>query len=151
MYSTQSTLRIFLGLAITMNLCAQGADLRTTPGKVPDAPDDPGVTRRNLLRGPGTLGVNAGIRKVFRFGERIAAELGADINNLFNHPLLSPDVNDTSFYNVGSFSLKVNPATRRTEIDTVVRNPNFGRLINSYAQENIDTRRAIRLRLRIRF
>ena len=113
--------------------------------------EDPGVAQRNLLRGPGTWGLNAGVRKVFRFGERVRAELGADINNLFNHPLLSPDNGNTDFYRVGNFSLKVNPTTLRPELDQVVRNPDFGRLINSYSQESIESRRAIRLRLRIRF
>jgi hypothetical protein len=47
--------------------------------------------------------------------------------------------------------MKVNPTTLRPEVDQVVPNPDFGRLINSYAQENIDSRRAIRLRLRIQF
>lgn len=126
-------------------------DAFSTPPLGADVFTGSNVAERNLLRGPGTWGLNAGIRKVFKFGERVFAELGADINNLFNHPLLSPDAGDTSFYNVGSFSLKVDPTTRQPMIDSVVRNPNFGRLINSYAQENIDTRRAIRLRLRIRF
>jgi hypothetical protein len=88
---------------------------------------------------------------VFQFGEAVRAELGADVNNLLNHPLLSPDVENTSIYTVGSFSMKVNPTTLRPEVDQVVPNPDFGRLINSYAQENIDSRRAIRLRLRIQF
>ena len=113
--------------------------------------EDPSVVERNLLRGPGTWGLNAGVRKVFRFGESVQAELGADINNLLNHPLLSPDSGNTSIYTLGSFSLKVNPATLQPEYDSVVRNAEFGRLINSYAQENIDSRRAIRLRLRIQF
>jgi hypothetical protein len=33
----------------------------------------------------------------------------------------------------------------------LVRNPDFGRTFNSFAQENIDSRRAVRLRLRIVF
>jgi hypothetical protein len=113
--------------------------------------NDPSVAPRNLLRGPGTWGLNAGVRKVFSIGEAVRAELGADVNNLLNHPLLSPDVGNTSIYTIGNFSMKVNPATLRPEIDQVVPNPEFGRLINSYAQENIDSRRAVRLRLRIEF
>jgi hypothetical protein len=111
--------------------------------------DDPNVAVRNLLRGPGTWGLNAGVRKIFRFGERARAELGADVNNLFNHPLLSPDVNDIA--NLGNFTMRVNPNTLRPEIASVTRNPDFGRQISSYAQEGIDARRTVRLRLRITF
>jgi hypothetical protein len=111
--------------------------------------DDPSVTVRNFLTGPGTWGLNAGVRKVFGFGERVRAELGADINNLFNHPLRSPD--NSSIAWLGNFSLKVNPTTLRPEVDQLVRNPDFGRTFNSFAQENIDSRRAVRLRLRIVF
>jgi hypothetical protein len=67
--------------------------------------NDPNVAVRNLLRGPGTWGLNAGVRKLFRFGERARAELGADVNNLFNHPLVSPDVNDIA--NLGNFTMLI--------------------------------------------
>ena len=113
--------------------------------------NDPKVAQRNMLRGPGTFGLNAGVREVFQFRESLRAEFGADVNNLLNHPLLSPDVDNTSIYTVGNFSMRVNPTTLRPEVDQIVPNPEFGRLINSYAQENIDSRRAIRLRLRIEF
>jgi hypothetical protein len=111
--------------------------------------DDPGVAVRNLLRGPGTWGLNAGIRKVFALGERARAELGADVNNLFNHPLLSPD--NWGIANLGNFTMGVNAKTLQPEIASVTRNADFGRLIASYAQEGIDARRAVRLRLRITF
>ena len=31
--------------------------------------DNPAVAKRNMLFGPGTFGLNMGVRKVFRFGE----------------------------------------------------------------------------------
>jgi hypothetical protein len=34
-------------------------------------------------------------------------------------------------------------------ITRITPNPDFGRLINSYAQDGIDSRRAVRLRLRV--
>jgi hypothetical protein len=52
----------------------------------------------------------------------------------------------------GDFNLEVNQTTGQllpiTQINT---NPSFGQLINSFSQEGIDSRRAIRLRLRITF
>jgi hypothetical protein len=111
--------------------------------------DNQNVAVRHLLRGPGTWGVNLGVHKVFRLGERVRAQLGADVNNLFNHPLKSPDNYDIG--NLGEFSIKVNPTTLKPELNDVVRNPDFGRLISSYSQEGVDSRRMVRLRLRITF
>jgi hypothetical protein len=111
--------------------------------------DDPNVAKRNMLFGPGTYGLNMGVRKVFKFHERVRAELGADVNNLLNHPLKSPDNYDIGL--LGDFSMTVNPTTLKPEIGTVNRNPDFGRLISSFTQEGVDSRRSIRLRLRITF
>jgi hypothetical protein len=111
--------------------------------------DDPTVAKRNMLFGPGTYGLNAGLRKVFRFGERWRAEFGADINNILNHPLKSPDNYDIGV--LGNFSMQVNPKTLQPEFASVTPNPDFGRLISSFTQEGVDSRRAIRLRLRITF
>ena len=111
--------------------------------------DNPQVATRNILFGPGTYGVNMGIRKVFRFHERLRAELGADFNNIFNHPLKSPDNYDIGL--LGNFSMGVNPKTLQPEFASVTPNPDFGRLLTSYTQEGVDSRRAIRLRLRITF
>jgi hypothetical protein len=116
-----------------------GADLFTNPK----------VAVRNLLTGPGTYGLNLGVHKSFRFGERIKAELGADANNVLNHPLKSPDNYDIG--SLGNFTMKVNPTTLKPEIQDVQPNPDFGRLLTSYAQDGVDSRRAIRLRLRITF
>jgi hypothetical protein len=103
---------------------------------------------RNFLLGPGTWGVNVGIQKRFQLGEHIRASLGADFNNIFNHPLVSST--DTSFANLGSFSLDVDQKTGALlPITRITPNPDFGRLINSYAQDGIDSRRAVRLRLRV--
>jgi hypothetical protein len=111
--------------------------------------DNPTVAKRNMLFGPGTYGLNAGIRKVFKYHERLRAELGADFNNILNHPLKSPDNYDIGV--LGNFSMKVNPDTLKPEYASVTPNPDFGRLITSYTQEGVDSRRAIRLRPRITF
>jgi hypothetical protein len=111
--------------------------------------DDANVAGRHLLTGPNTWGLNLGVRKVFQAGERIRAELGADINNLFNHPLKAPDNYDIG--NLGTFTIRVNPQTLRPEINELRPNPDFGRLITSYQQEGIDSRRTVRLRLRVTF
>jgi hypothetical protein len=103
---------------------------------------------RNFLLGPGTWGVNLGIQKRFALGERVSAALGADFDNILNHPLVSPT--DTSFANLGSFSLDVDPNNGKLlPITRISPNPDFGRLISSYRQDGIDSRRAIRLRLRV--
>jgi hypothetical protein len=121
----------------------------STPPLGADLFENPQVSKRNSLFGPGTYGLNVGLRKVFRFRERIRAELGADINNILNHPLKSPDNFDIGL--LGNFSMKVNPVTLKPEYASVTPNPDFGRLITSYTQEGVDARRTVRLRLRIRF
>jgi len=110
--------------------------------------DNPAIAKRNFLTGPGTWGVNLGIRKYFRFGERTQLEVGADFNNVFNHPLFSPL--DLSFANVGDFDVGVTPAGQ-LEILNVNVNPDFGRNNISTSQEGIDNRRSVRLRLRLSF
>lgn len=108
------------------------------------------VVKRNALIGPGSVGVNLGVRKVFRIGERVRADFGADINNLFNHPLLSPS--DNGIANLGSFAIEVDPKTTKIlPIKQVTQNPDFGRLVNSFGQDGIDLRRAVRLRMRVTF
>ena len=124
----------------------------TVPGVGADVLDNPAVARRNSLLGPGTWGVNLGINKSFRFGERVRANLGADFNNLFNHPLFSPDQGGESIANLGNFSIHVDPVTKRIlPITDITPNPDFGRLLTSYSQEGIDSRRTVRLKLRITF
>jgi hypothetical protein len=96
-------------------------------------------------------------------------QVGADINNVFNHPMLSPDQSDGGgcegcFSNVCSFSLSVDQSTPGTPghapqilpIDTTdsaqyFPNPDFGHLFRSYDQEGITSNREIRLRGRITF
>jgi hypothetical protein len=107
------------------------------------------VARRNLLFGPGTFGLNMGLRKIFRVSERARAELGADFNNILNHPLKSPDNYDIGV--LGNFSMGVDPKTLKPVYESVTPNPDFGRLITSYTQEGVDSRRTIRLRLRVTF
>ena len=121
-----------------------GADLLSNPQNA----------TRNLLTGPGTYGLNLGVHKKFRFGERVAADLGADFNNLLNHPLLSPDQggSDSGFMLLGDFNIGVDQKTGKVlPITDITPNPNFGRLIASYTQEGVDSRRTVRLKLRITF
>ena len=122
---------------------------------------DPRVAKRNMLWGPGTWGVNLGVHKDFRFSERVNAQLGADVNNIFNHPLLSPNSDygggGGPFAWLGSFRIDVDQTTGPQETDKllpitrVLPNDSFGRLINTFTQEGIDNRRTVRLRLRITF
>lgn len=115
-----------------------------------DVLDNPKAAKRNFLTGPGTWGVNLGVRKNFRLAEQVRLHFDAIFDNVFNHPLLSP--NDINFANLGSFSLAVDPKTAKLlPITSVTPNPDFGRLRSSFAQENIDSRRSIRLALRLTF
>jgi len=124
-----------------------------------------GVVKRNALIGPATYGANLGLHKSFRFNERMSVQLGADIDNVFNHPMLSPDASDGggggTFAQLGDFNVAVDQTTppaggqqpRLLPItpDLVNINPDFGRLYRSYSQEGIDSRRSIRLRGRFTF
>jgi hypothetical protein len=122
-----------------------------------DVLSNPKLAKRNSLYGPGTWGVNLGLHKDFHFGERVTATLGADVQNLFNHRLFSPNADDGggggSFANLGDFSVGVDPVTFKPFIpaDGVSLNDQFGLLENTYTQEGVDSRRTIRLRLRITF
>ena len=120
-----------------------------------DVFDNPQVAKRNLLWGPGTWGVNLGVHKDFHIGERWAVQFGADIDNLFNHPLWSPNSDygggGGPFAFLGDFNIGVNPTTLQPFIHDTVPNPDFGRLIQTFTQEGVDSRRTVRLRLRITF
>ncbi len=112
--------------------------------------DNPSLAKRNILTGPGTWGVNLGLHKFFNFTETVRLEVGADLNNAFNHPLRSPA--DINFANLGTFFLDVDPATGRLlPITRFDPNPDFGRITTSVTQEGIDNRRTIRLRARLTF
>lgn len=110
--------------------------------------DNPAVAKRNSLTGPGTWGLNLGVRKYFTFNEHSRLEVGADFNNVLNHPLFSPL--DTSFALLGDFNTNLDDAGHLVITD-VNQNPDFGRNNISYSQEGIDNRRSIRLRLRFTF
>jgi Carboxypeptidase regulatory-like domain/TonB dependent receptor len=117
------------------------------------------VAKRNMLTGPGAWGVNLGIHKAFPFGERVVATLGADFDNIFNHPLLAPDANfgggGGTFAQVGDFNITVDQKTGQvlpiTDPSNINVNPLFGQLTNSFPQEGVLSQRTIRLRLRITF
>src|SRR5437660_7080750 len=131
------------------------------PSVGPDVFTQAGVAKRNMLWGPGTWGVNLGLHKDFRFTDRVNALLGADVDNIFNHPLLSPNSDygggGGPFAWLGSFRIDVDQRTGPQETDKllpitrVLPNDSFGRLINTFTQEGIDNRRTVRLRLRITF
>lgn len=112
--------------------------------------DDPAVAKRNILQGPSTWGFNLGAHKVFRIGERLKTDLGADFNNLLNHPLKSPSSTDFIAH-LGGFDLGVDPQTSKPFVSRVNRNPDFGRLRTSFPQEGVDSRRTVRLKLRLTF
>ena len=117
-----------------------------------DVFDNPGVARKNLLWGPGAWGVNFGLHKDFKVGERVTATLGADFDNIFNHPIRMPNLDfaDSSFAYLGGFDIGVNSALRPV-LQDVNPNPDFGRAFSTFSQEGIDSRRTTRLRLRITF
>jgi outer membrane receptor protein involved in Fe transport len=120
------------------------------PSAGADVLDNPNVAKRNFLTGPGTWGANLGLRKFFRFSETTRLEVGADFNNVFNHPLRSPTAL-INFARVGSFSVGVNPATLQPTVGNFIPNPRFGRTDETFNQEGIENRRLIRLRLRLTF
>jgi hypothetical protein len=121
-----------------------------------DVFDNPAVAKRNLLWGPGAWGVNFGLHKEFKLGERVAANLGADVDNLFNHPLRAPNADGgSSFSYLGSFAVTVDP-TLNLQYESVTPNNDctstcFARPAQTYSQEGVDSRRTVRLRLRITF
>jgi len=114
-----------------------------------------------MLWGPGTWGVNLGLHKDFQFSDRVKIQFGADVDNIFNHPLLSPDSNAGGggglFALLGEFFIRVDPNTLKiepigqTHPEDVIRNDQFGRLQSSFTQEGVNNRRTIRLRLRLTF
>jgi hypothetical protein len=117
-----------------------------------DVFDNPQVAKRNLLWGPGAWGVNFGLHKDFRFGERVIANLGADCNNVFNHPLRAPNADGGStFSNLGSFAVGVDPTTLALIYTSRSDNSDFARPFQTFSQEGVDSRRTIRIRLRITF
>ena len=127
-----------------------------------DLLSNPAVAKRNMLVGPGAWGVNLGIHKAFPIGERVVATLGADFDNIFNHPLLAPDADfgggGGTFAELGDFVINVDPNTgvvlpiaNRGGNININPNPLFGQLTNSFQQEGVLSQRTIRLRLRITF
>src|SRR5205807_8003063 len=88
-----------------------------------DVFNNPGVARKNFLWGPGAWGANFGLHKSFRLGERVTASVGADFDNLFNHPIKMPNLDfaDSSFSNLGGFLIQVDPNTRRPVLASLDR------------------------------
>ncbi len=73
------------------------------------------VAKRNILWGPGTWGVNLGVHKDFHATERLTFQFGADVDNVFNHPLFSPNADagggGGNFALLGDFNIRVDPTT----------------------------------------
>jgi hypothetical protein len=123
----------------------------TVPTTGADVFDNPDVAKRNSLVGPGTWGVNLGLRKFFRFTETTRLEVGVDFNNVFNHPLLSP-IDIRAMTNLGDFDIALNSQGQPVILpENIHPNPNFGRQNFSFVQEGIDNRRSIRAKLRLTF
>jgi hypothetical protein len=140
------------------------ADAFGLPSMGSDLLSNPTVAKRNSLTGPGAWGVNLGIHKAFPIGERVVATLGADFDNIFNHPLLAPDFNfgggGGSFAEVGEFNMNVvqtGPNAGQLDAPSVVflnsqaNGGTFGQLTSSFPQDGVLSQRTIRLRLRIVF
>ena len=108
--------------------------------------------RRQTLTGPSSWSTNLGVRKNFKLNEKVTLNIGALFDNLFNHPLLSPiDLTD-DFARIGTINLDVNQTTGALlPITSVDPNPNFGRVNRSFSQEGFDSRRSVRLTLRLTF
>ncbi|MBV9157430.1 MAG: TonB-dependent receptor, partial [Acidobacteriaceae bacterium] len=123
-----------------------GADLFSNPAAAP----------RNLLEGPGAWGLNLGVHKSFRFGEHVTAMLGADADNLLNHPIFMPDQNyaggGSPFAMLGTFNVAVDQNTGQLlPITDITPNPLFGVKMQTFMQEAVAGARQFRLRLRITF
>jgi len=115
-----------------------------------DLLSNPAVAKRNMLQGPYSWGTNLSMKKNFRVTEKLKMECSVDLNNVFNHPLLSP--NDNTIANLGSFAIRVDQSTGKIlPITDIVRNPDFGKLISSFTQEGVPPGREIRLKLRLSF
>ncbi len=111
------------------------------------------IARKNLLWGPGGWGVNFGLHKDFHLGERVTAALGADFDNIFNHPIRMPnqDFGDGSFSYLGGFDVNIDPSTLMPAVQDVNPNSDFARAFSTFPQEGVDSRRTVRLRLRVTF
>jgi hypothetical protein len=100
----------------------------------------------------------------------VTANLGADVNNIFNHPLRMPNSDfgggGGTFAWLGDLTVHVdpnNPVPNGTNsvaypllpfdpVETAANaNPDFGRAFSTFSQEGVDSRRTVRLRLRITF
>jgi hypothetical protein len=65
---------------------------------------NPSVAKRGALTGPSTWGVNLGLHKAFHINDRVSVKIGADADNVFNHPMLSPSGSGPSYSNQDAFA-----------------------------------------------
>jgi len=115
-----------------------------------DLLDNPAVARRNFLTGPGSWGVNLGVHKNFAVTEKFRLQVGADFNNVFNHPLWSPLGSEIG--RLGNFFVSLDQNGNSVILpENVIPNDDFGRNTVSTPQEGVDSRRSIRIRLRLTF
>lgn len=82
--------------------------------------------------------------------------LGADVDNLFNHPIFMPDQNyaggGSPFAMLGTFNIAVDQTTGKLlPITDITPNPLFGVKVQTFEQEAVSGSRMFRLRLRITF
>ena len=64
---------------------------------------------------------------------------------------IAPGGGGGPFAFLGDFNVAVDPATLKPVIHDVTPNPDFGRLTNTFTQEGVDSRRTVRLRVRVTF
>lgn len=139
---------------------------------------NPNVVKRGYLNSPSAYGINLGVHKVVRLSERLSLELGADVDNVLNHPIRMPDYGTAtgSYGYLGTINVQTTVADG-TQLASGVGTPNgpaqpalapwdtdpndgtgayqpndaFGLNNQSYSQEGINGNRQIRLLGRIRF
>lgn len=139
---------------------------------------NPLAAKRNSLTSPAAWGANFGLHKFVHVNNRIAVELGADFDNVFNHPMLAPDAGGAdNFANLGTINMltpaSVDGVSDGTQLapgvgtpggppqpalqpfdsvpGAIQPNPSFGLKNTSYSQEGISGNRQIRLIGRITF
>jgi hypothetical protein len=65
---------------------------------------NPSVAKRGVLTGPSTWGVNLGLHKAFHITDRVSMKIGADADNVFNHPMFSPSGSGSGYSNQDTFA-----------------------------------------------
>jgi len=68
---------------------------------------------------------NFGLHKDLKVGERVTDALGADFDNIFNHPIRMPNLDfaDSSFSYLGGFNIQIDPNTLQPQLKPDPTNP----------------------------